>query len=199
MMINKTINYKQIMKIFVLLLVSSSILTAKDKNSYIGIAIAAETTSSYLYEEDALAGIMIRSGYEYSKNFGLEVRGSMTLGSEEKLSHDYSIGLYVKPKAQLAQNFTIYGLLGYGLHQISFSEIEEFTEGKITKSETSLSALSYGVGMEYNVADKWSLFLEGMQVVNEAEDASEGLYKIDVKGVYFGVNYRFNTSNKYGF
>jgi len=196
---NKVIGYKQIVKILILLIASNSMLSAEGKNSYIGVAVAAETSSTYLYEEDALAGLLIRSGYEFSKNFGIEVRGSMTLASEEKIKHDYSVGLFVKPKVRLAEKFTLYGLLGYGMHQISFPSIEDFTNGDVTNSKTSLSAISYGIGMEYNVADKWSLFLETMQVVNEGEKASEGLYEIDVKGVYFGVNYRFNTNDRYSF
>ncbi len=187
---NRAVKYKFIFQILGFMIIFNSILIAAEKNSYLGIAFASEKSSSYFHEEDALAGILLKSGYDFHKNTGIEFRISTTLQSEEKIKHDYSIGLYFKPKAQLMQNFTVYGLLGYGKHRISFPKEE--TANGITDNQTSVSAFSYGVGMEYRIANEWSLFLETMQVVDESKEQLEGKYAIEVQGIYFGINYRFN-------
>lgn len=188
-------NYRHILKLFTLTVLLSNYAIAERSDSYIGFALASEKSSSHLYEEGALAGILLRSGYEIGENFGVEIRMSATFESEEQIKHDYSAALYMKPKARIGRNLTLYGLLGYGIHRISFPTIEEFTDAKVVNSKTSVAAFSYGAGMEFYVNHEWSFFLEAMQVVDEGKKASEGLFEIDVEGIYFGVNYRFDSDD----
>ena len=89
--------------------------------------------------KDGRVGGILRAGWNVTDYLGLEARALTTFGTEvfSKTTH---IGLYLKPQMQIAEQLTVYGLLGYGNTQVEYE-----------KSTEDISGFSYGAGIEYDL------------------------------------------------
>jgi opacity protein-like surface antigen len=90
-------------------------------------------------DKDGRVGGILRAGWNVSDYLGIEARALTTFESDvySKTTH---IGLYLKPQVAVAEQLTIYGLLGYGNTEV---EYENSTE--------DVSGFSYGAGLEFDL------------------------------------------------
>jgi opacity protein-like surface antigen len=166
-----------------------SMETKVPSNFYIGLGIGLAQINSELYEEDSIVDATLKVGYNLHKYLAVEARGSMGLSDGDKLGHDYSYGLYLKPKYPIYETFSVYGLLGYAKSKISFEN--EVAFNGITNDYTEQDGFSFGAGAEYSLNNHWSLSLEAVRYIDESNTKPEGTYAIKVDTANIGVNYYF--------
>jgi len=69
---------------------------------------------------------------------------------------------YLKPKYQV-NDFELYALLGLASIKMDV-EVEDLSDGSVTKGSGSESGFAYGVGLSYKAFDENSLFVEWRQL-----------------------------------
>ena len=98
--------------------------------------------------EDVTYGLLLRAGYELNQYFGIELRGLGTFWKDDplggaKLRH---LGIFLRPAYHFADDFNVYGLLGYGITK------SEHNQGAIVKVNDN--GFSAGLGLEYDLSEK---------------------------------------------
>ena len=166
------------------------ILVADSKgNFYIGVGVNAEQTNTHRFGKDKTLGATMKMGYDFSEYFGLELRGSKSLTKEDQLTHDYSVGAYLKPQYPVSKDLTIYGLVGYGQNRVTYEN--ELAEQGIRNNRTTQNGFSYGLGVDYMLDESWSAFADATRLIDKKTTKLEGKYAIKVDNVTLGLAKRF--------
>jgi hypothetical protein len=104
---------------------------------YMGVGITSSNEQS--------TGLVLRAGYEFNQYLGIESRYLKTLWDEENNAEALeSVGIFIKPMIGFADQYNIYGLIGYawttryGNRHYSIDE----------------NGLSLGLGLEYDFSSK---------------------------------------------
>jgi hypothetical protein len=104
---------------------------------YMGIGLTSSNEQS--------RGILLRSGYEFNQYLGIESRYLKTLWDENNNAEVLeSVGIFIKPMMGFADQYNIYGLIGYAWttqYENSHYSIDE-------------NGLSLGLGLEYDFSSK---------------------------------------------
>ena len=156
---------------------------------YVGAGIGMGRLATDRFGTDTVADAMIRIGYDFYRYLGVEARFAKGLADGDKLTHDYSWGIYLKPYYQVDNAMRLYALLGYGKSKLTYKN--EPAELGITNNYTEQSGVSYGIGVDYKIDKHWSLFIDAMRYINKSTLKTEGRYAIKVDGIYFGIAYHF--------
>lgn len=139
---------------------------------YSSISLEIETDRTY----DA---VNIIAGYKFHEYFSTELRYNYGVESDNDLKVE-NIALYLKPQYALNDNFEVYGLLGYG---------------KISARQTSDSGFQFGLGAEYFVNDKISIFADYTtlydDVLEEVSNLPNNNHESTISSINIGVNYHF--------
>jgi len=98
--------------------------------------------------EDVTLGALVRAGYEWNEYLGIEARILASFFEKDpqggqSLRH---LGLFAKPMYPLTDDFTIYGLIGYGW-------TKTITGGNHRLTTVDEGGLSGGLGLEYDLFD----------------------------------------------
>jgi len=166
------------------------ILVADSKgNFYVGVGVNAEQTNTHRFGKDKTLGVTMKMGYDVSKYLGLELRGSKSLTKEDQLTHDYSVGAYLKPQYPVSKDLTVYGLVGYGQNRVTYEN--ELAEQGIRNNRTTQNGLSYGLGADYMINESWSAFADATRLIDKKTTKLEGKYAIKVDNVTLGLAKRF--------
>lgn len=141
------------------------------------------------YAEPGVSGVkpsVVRTifGYEVNENLALEgmlgfgaANGSATvLNVPVDLKIDSLYGLYIKPKAMVAENLEIFGRFGYATSKATAS-------ARGVSFSTTNSTASYGVGVSYFLSPSTALSLDYMSYYDK-----DG---VSAKGVTLGVGFKF--------
>jgi opacity protein-like surface antigen len=144
------------------------------------------------YEQDALTFI---AGYNFNEYIGVEGRYMMATGdadysdangNEASWSFDNNfenLAIYLKPMLPI-NNFTLYGLLGYGKTTFNYEGYSDITA----------SGLQYGAGVSYALTENLGLFVD-YTVLAEDDDIQDvdgsDIYDVDGDSWNFGVTYTF--------
>ena len=170
--------------------VKQPILVADAKgNFYVGVGVNAEQTNTHRFGKDKTLGATVKMGYDVSKYLGLELRGSKSLTKEDQLTHDYSVGAYLKPQYPVTKDLTVYGLVGYGQNRVTYEN--ELAEQGIRNNRTTQNGLSYGLGLDYMLDESWSAFADATRLIDKKTTKLEGKYAIKVDNVTLGLAKRF--------
>jgi len=185
---------RKMLKVFTTLLLLSSALSAGGKGFYVGAGLAGEYVSDYINEadpneENRLVGLMLRAGYGIDY-LSVELRSSKTWAIEDSLSKTNAIGIFLKPNIDLTKKINVYGLAGFGNHNVSFSDKEKLFYG-YTDNDVSQNSFSFGGGVEYAYNDHIGFFGEVVQVIDEESAKRANEIEVDTFGIYVGVNYYF--------
>lgn len=167
-------------------------------NFYVGLGYSSvERTdnwndSQYLekYEANAVSLIL---GYSFNEYIAIEGRYMTDIGNSDitengdTFSDDIGfsdIAVYVKPMLPVTDDFTLYGLLGYGKsthHWPGYSDI-------------TANGLQYGAGVSYALNENFSLFADYVVLAEENGPKDiDGYAVTDIEGnaITFGVTYKF--------
>ncbi len=136
----------------------------------------------------AMTALSVNAGYNFNKYFAIEGRYTTNLGdldvetwySDTEESWDMSnIGLYLKPQYTM-DNFTVYGLLGYG--QVTLDDGTDY----------SASSFQYGAGINLMATRNIDVYVDYRRLYNEEDFDGLSLEDdVSANSYTLGVNYHF--------
>jgi len=131
---------------------------------------------------DSATNGMILGGVEVNDYLAVEARITKGISDYEIKDHkpiSYSnAAVYLKPQAKF-ENFTVYGLLGYGVSSIDFL-------GKNTKA----GGFQYGAGGSYDINDQLAAFADYTQLMNSSKKISDATTLGSISSVNVGLIYK---------
>ncbi len=133
--------------------------TAQASDPYVGVGLGAFNINTGVAKK-AVFGGYLQAGDNFSEYLGAEVRMGATgkTGEEFTLQPrtgiDWFAAAYLKPKIEISDNLTAYALIGAATIRASYSELG------FAKQKKTRSGYAYGVGMQYRLADTYSLGAE---------------------------------------
>jgi len=154
---------------------------SKPSNSgpYIGLgAVLAhydtncDCKSSVASGSDDTFGFIGKLGYSFNEYIALEARALKTMIDEDGGEIDSHLGLFLKPSYPIG-DVSLYGLAGWA---------ETKTSGFLR--ETDARGFAWGAGVDYNIAQNISLFLDYERLFQKSDSP-------DLDAVSLGANYKF--------
>ena len=146
--------------------------------------------------QDETGGFTGLVGYNFNEYVAVEGRISQSF-FEENYADVFTYSLFVKPQYPVTEEFTIYGLLGFG------GVIVDGTDGTPGAADPGASILDdsgfqWGIGASYAFNESWSVFADYTVLMNDG-DIDSRLYDYDPEvyselstdAVTVGVTYRF--------
>jgi len=131
---------------------------------------------------DSATNGMILAGVEVNDYLAVEARITKGISDYEIKDHkpiSYSnAAVYLKPQAKF-ENFTVYGLLGYGVSSIDFM-------GKNTKE----GGFQYGAGGSYDITDQLAAFADYTQLMSSSKKISDATTLGSISSVNLGIIYK---------
>lgn len=169
------------------------------KNMYVGLDALCgrfETQSGSCY---CLGAVAAKIGYEFNKYIAIEGRvghglnsADFDAGGESEMKENY--GLYLKPQLPVSDSLSIFGLAGYAKAKVESTGTSNIgLTGVVNEASPS-----FGLGLEYDVSESWSVLVEAVRLLHSVEGTfvngsgatvSENDLNLDTFG--FGVNYKF--------
>jgi len=132
---------------------------AQASEPYVGIGVGAFNLGSGVTKK-AVAGGYLQVGDDFSQYVGAELRIGTTgktgeeLTLQPRMGIDYYAAAYVKPKYEFNDKWMGYALLGIATVRSSYSELG------IARQKKTRTGYAYGLGVQYRLADQYSLGLE---------------------------------------
>ena len=148
--------------------------------------------------QDETGGFTGVAGYNFNEYVAVEGRISKTF-FEEDYADVTTYSLFLKPQYPITEDFTVYGLLGFGNVTVQGAMGDEpgdpANNGKDILNETTFQ---WGIGASYDVTESLSVFVDYTLLAND-EDINSKLYGYDnntytelsVDGITVGVIYHF--------
>ena len=131
--------------------------------------------------DDATTG-MILAGAEVNDYLAIEGRITKAISDYEIKDHKpisyTNAAIYLKPQAKF-EDFTVYGLLGYGISSIDFM-------GKNTKT----NGFQYGAGGSYDIDDQITAFVDYTQLMGKSKKISEATTLGSLSSVNAGIIFK---------
>lgn len=169
--------------------IETVLTTLKKNNFYLGMGLSVDNISTSIYDAEMVSSFTLRAGYDFLDYLGVEARGSYGMTTGDNLEHTYSYGLYVKPQYEIAENWNLFGLLGYAQTQVTLDEAK--ARATQVNAETTQNGFSFGLGVEYQLNNTWSVFADAMRLIDESTVKTEGEYAIKADSLTFGGLFRF--------
>ena len=168
----------------------SVLKASSEQGVYVGGAYgyAEYTVGSGIAEvSENFNSVMLQGGYTYNQYIGIEARYWFGLETEDAFNvtnKDTSIdtfGIYLKPSYPIAEDISLYGLLGYATSTASVNG----------NDGDSFDGFSYGVGAAYAFNQDVSVFVDYTSMYSDAEDVGTLSIDKDLTAFNFGVTYNF--------
>jgi opacity protein-like surface antigen len=126
-------------------------------------------------DQDRQVGLTARLGYDFMDNLGAELRGTVGVSEEnEGMDSFQQIGAYLKPNYDITEELNLYGLVGASSANLADPQDMDSQE----------SGLSYGLGLDYAVSDKISVFTDVLNYLKKSDTNS-------LWGLTVGAGYQF--------
>ena len=130
----------------------------EENHWYVGGAIAAMSTYgddldwfSVTSDQDRTGGIVAIAGYEFNQYLAIEGRFNWGVITGD-FSKNYQASIFLKPMYPVTEDFTIYGLVGYGYVNIDGEDgWPDWYSG---------GSLQWGLGLSYDLNEDWTLFAD---------------------------------------
>ncbi|MDM5270971.1 porin family protein [Sulfurovum sp. zt1-1] len=166
---------------------------ASDNNFYVGVGIAAvsaraaDVTPNLFQatkEQDRLGNVDLLAGYEFHRHFAIEGRYTTSF-THDDYTKMRGWSLFAKPKYPVTEDFTVYGLLGYGN-----VELEESNGSGIEMDESSFQ---WGLGLSYMFNESFDFFADYKFLANDLDGVIyQGIpTNVSVDSFTVGVIYKF--------
>ncbi|WP_298443015.1 porin family protein [uncultured Ferrimonas sp.] len=150
-------------------------LACADNGAYVGVQY-----SNVDAEEVSLGALGLQAGYQFSEYLSAEGRMGVGISDDTYMGVDIELnnyfGAYLKAQYPTASGFSPYALLGY-----SKGELEASFQGESLSEDES--DMSYGVGVEYDLGNRFLLGVEYLVLIDK--DGYE------INNLSFGGRYRF--------
>jgi len=164
---------------------------------YIGVGASYVNLKDSTTDETLTSlGAMLQVGYKYNNYIGIEARYTQSVGDVEYdkgntvfannsnyPTNSSNIALYLKPQYALG-DFTVYGLLGYGI--VQYTDLPKGTQDR------EESAFQWGLGVDYLIVDDISIFADYSRLYDgtgfDGHVPNSDIYS-DL--ITIGISYRF--------
>jgi opacity protein-like surface antigen len=147
--------------------------------------------------QDETGGFTGLVGYNFNEYIAVEGRISQSF-FEENYADVFTYSLFVKPQYPVTEDFSIYGLLGFGGVMVDGAEGNH--PGAANPGDTILddTGFQWGIGASYAFTEAWSVFVDYTSLIKDG-DIDSKLYDYDtttykelsVDAVTAGVTYTF--------
>jgi opacity protein-like surface antigen len=133
-------------------------------------------------------GVMLQLGDDFFPYLGGEIR----VGTTDKASNhsvlNWFAGVYAKPKIDISEDVTLYGLLGVTAMRASYPSLTTGLYQHSTKAD-----FSYGLGVEYWSTNQVTVNADWVRYATRADAATKNTaFKgLDVNSYTLGVQYHF--------
>lgn len=171
---------------------------------YAGVAAAMQRTystkkdwSAFVESQDKTVPLVGLLGYQLNCYLSVEGRISQSV-YEEDYATVLTYSIFLKPQYSVTDDFTVYGLLGYGVVNV------EGTDGRkpaanIGQTIVDKGSFQWGLGLSYDVTESWSLFVDYTSLMKDKSITPQRLYDYDPKyydkisddSINVGVMYHF--------
>ena len=156
---------------------------------YIGIGISKDKVQSFTYGPDTSYSTALKVGYNFNECLSVEARLVRGIHDVDQLEHDYSYGLYIRPRYQITDTLEIYALFGYSKTKISFTDEKSYSD--VYNTYTTQKSFSIGAGIDYKINKEWAIYLDYIHFIDKTTTQPEGKYAIHVDAITFGAEYNF--------
>jgi opacity protein-like surface antigen len=136
-----------------------------------GLGVRADDRVNLFSEEatqDRQIGLTGKLGYDFMDYLGAELRGTYGVAKEQNKKFK-QIGAYLKPNYDLTEDINLYGLVG---------------ASKTNGDTPNQTGLSYGLGLDYGIADDISIFTDLVNYMKKDNTNSQW-------GATLGAAYKF--------
>lgn len=167
---------------------------AQASDPYVGIGVGGFNIDNGVSKKMA-AGAYLQVGDDFSPYLGGEVR----IGASDRTSEafpllartkiDYFVAAYLKPRYELNEQFTAYGLLGLATVRASY-----VAPGAVQQKKTR-NGLAYGLGIDYRYNENVSFGAEWSHMLTKP-GATAATINTNFQGVSSSV---YSASLKYHF
>ena len=184
-------------------------IVEEDKSGlYAGLAIAYNLTYSAEKKwwddttptQDEIGKLVGQLGYNFNEYIAIEGRIGTSI-VDENYADVMTYSLFLKPQYPISEDFTIYGLLGFGLVQVDGSSGDNKPAawpdviGEEILDDTSFQ---WGIGLSYSINEDFSIFIDYTKLADDA-DINSTLYsydpvvydKLSSQDLTVGVTYNF--------
>jgi len=134
------------------------------------------------YGQDRAVGATLLFGYSIREFLDLEARFMKTVSKEDAFSQT-TWGLFLKPKYEVFNGFSVYALYGVGGVSVSPEESSE---------DFSITDISFGGGASYKVTSNISVFADYVDNArHNIEQFQDKEQQVGTKSVTTGLMYNF--------
>lgn len=163
------------------------------KQTYIGIGLGYSSLEDSITKEEITdVPLAFIGGIKVNEYISIEGRYSIglsvdydkgNLDTTDSYNGNFSTwGVYAKPTYSLDKKTTVYALLGYGGLMLT-----DLVDGDAVES-----SFQWGVGVNYVIEDKTSLFVDYMKLYDDTGfDYRAQISNIEASQFTFGINYKF--------
>jgi len=137
-------------------------------------------------------------GYNFNEYIAVEGRIGGSIMSED-YADVMTYSLFLKPQYPISEDFTIYGLLGFGLVQVDGADGDTPAAPSVVGQEIlDDTSFQWGLGLSYKVYEDFSVFVDFTKLADDA-DIDSTLYgydpivydKLSGQDLTVGVTYNF--------
>lgn len=151
----------------------------------IGSTISSNNTQKI--KKDISKDYTLITSYKINNYTKIQARYIQAYSSPSELVHDYSYGVFLKPYYSFENNISPYLLLGYTKNSLSRNN-KNFINKTTTQSD-----YSYGIGIQYNINKKVSLFVDAIRLIDKSEVVNNNKYNIEINNITFGITYSLSS------
>jgi len=172
-----------------------------DSGVYLGLGVSRMYLNNDTSKEEfSSTGVMLQAGYQFNKYIAIEGRYTKNVGDLDYAHgntynpnyNDYpgdfsNVAIYVKPMYSF-DDFSIYGLLGYG--EVTLTDLPHpSTPGSVDRAE---DGFQWGLGTSYTFMESVSVFVDYVKVYDDKGfDYRAQLADINSDVWTLGVQYKF--------
>jgi len=167
-------------------------VVSEQSDFYVGLALAAVSTResgasmSFTSEKegaDRLGNVTLLAGYDFNEYVAVEGRYSTSI-TQEEIAEMSGFSIFVKPQYAVDEDFSVYGLLGYGSVTLDNTNAQ-------SNVDVDDSGFQWGLGASYKVSNDVSVFVDYTSLANDMDGSYVHANSADVDAVTVGVTYRF--------
>ena len=177
---------------------------------YVGAAVAYQRTygtdSTWFGKtdsQDETGALGLVAGYDFNEYIAIEGRFAISM-FEEDYAEVTTYSIFVKPQYPVSEDFTIYGLLGFGNVTVDATDAGGAEFGAVPNivGNTLMdeSGFQWGLGVSYAVTEEIGVFFDYVAFASDAEVDPTPLYAYGPAARYtemsndaltLGVTYKF--------
>lgn len=132
--------------------------------------------------QDRIGNATFITGYKFNEKLAIEARATISVFSMD-IAEMTGASLFLKPQYPLTDKFTMYGLVGYGIVNIS--------EHDGANIDVSKAGFQWGAGASYEVYENVDLFADYTSLAHNMEGTFLTKDSAHTDAITLGVTYRF--------